>query len=235
MIPILICIPFWQGDHAQALDLCKIIAGLQPGHAGALAHVMLICRQDCKIDQQMIKIVSPRFHMFTFQSRSPLKGWPSGSNGMFGSTMIHIATSFKGKYECVYWMEPDAIPICPNWFWSLVEVWRRRPPNTLVVGCRSDCNGDGSGDHLTGCAIYDPQIAKLMPEITKSDRIAWDYQNRAKIVARGQHTTLIENYYKQKNAPEGILERSKLGVVIMHGFKDNSLVNHVKKNFNISS
>lgn len=234
MIPILIVIPYWERDRAQAIELCKIVAGLQAGHAGTLAHVMIVHRQDCKMDQQMIKIVSPRFNMMTYHSRSPFKGWPSGSNGMFSSSMIHIATSLKGRYECVYWMEPDAIPICPNWFWSLVEVWRKRPPNTWVVGCRSDCNGNGTGDHITGCAIYDPMIAKLMPEITRADRLAWDYEHRAKIVAHGQHTNLIENFYKQTNADAAILDRVNLGVVLMHGFKDISLVNHVKQKFKIA-
>lgn len=233
MIPILIAIPFWNGDKAQAIELCKIISGLQVGHVGALAHVMLVNRQDSFVDPSMVNTVSQKFNVATFHSRSPLKGWPQGANGMFGSTMIHVANSFKDKYECIYWMEPDAIPICPNWFWNLVEEWRRRHPSALVVGCRSDCNGDGTGDHITGCAIYHPNIARLMPYLTTCSNVAWDYQFRDKIVQVGGHTKLIENWYRATNADPGILDRTKVGVNVIHGFKDNSVINLVKNKFNI--
>lgn len=231
MTPILICIPFWSGDNTQAIELCKIIAGLQKGHAGNTAHVMLICRQDFKIDPNMIKIISAKFNTFTFRSTSPMKGWPSGSNGMFSSTMINISTNHAKKYECVYWMEPDCTPVCPNWFWCLVEEWRRRHPSANIVGCRHDCNGDGSGDHITGCAIYHPNITRLLPDIVRSDGIAWDYQHRAKIVAMGGQTRMIQNRYGQRNIPSGAINEP--GLVIIHGVKDLSVVNAVRKKYKI--
>lgn len=233
MIPILICLPYWEGDRYQAVELCRIVAGLQSGHAELNAHVMLINRQDCMPDPHMVDIISQKFHVHTFQSRSPLKGWPQGSNGMFGSTMIHIANSFKDKYECVYWMEPDAIPLCPNWSWNLVQAWRAKHPKALIIGCRSDCNGDGTGDHITGCAIYHPNIARLMPYLTTCSGTAWDYEFRSDIVQVGGHTNLIENWYRARNAEPGILDRTKVGVNIIHGFKDDSLINLVKNKYNI--
>lgn len=233
MIPILICVPFWQGDNTQAIDLCRILAGLQEKHAESSAHVMLICRQDFKIDPNMVKIISAKFNTFTYQSKSPLKGWPSGANGMFGSAMIYISTYMKGKYECVYWMEPDCTPLCPNWHNSLVVEWRRRPPNVNVVGCRHACDPDGGGDHITGCAIYHPRITRIIPEIATCDQMAWDYQHRQKIVAMGMHTKLIENWYRATNASPGILDRVNVGVAIIHGYKDDSVRVLVKKKYKI--
>lgn len=233
MTPILIVIPFWKGDMPQAMELCKILSGLQPNHVGSAAHVMLACRQDCNIDPNMIKIISSKFNTLTYKTISPLRGWPAGSNGMFGSTMIHISNNLLKMYECIYWMEPDAIPIVPNWFTNLVNEWRRRHPSVAVMGCRSDCNGNGTGDHITGCAVYHPNIARIYAPITTSQGQAWDYQHRAKIVAMGKHTPLIENFYHQKEIDYGVLERVKLGVNIIHGIKGPSLVAHVKKKYNI--
>lgn len=234
MTPILIVIPFWERDNYQAMELCKIISGMQSGHVGNTANVMLVCRQDWNIDPNMISIISSKFNTFTHHSMSPLRGWPAGANGMFGSSMIHISNSFSNKYECVYWMEPDAIPICPNWFWDLVLEWRRRHPSTNILGCRHDCNGDGSGDHITGCALYHPNIARILPQITTCDNVAWDYLYRDKIVQMGGPTRLIENWYKATNANPGILDRTRAGVVVIHGHKDLSLINLVKKKYNIS-
>lgn len=233
--PILICIPFWEQDRTQAIELCRIIEGLQPHHVQKAAHVMLVARQDCSIDQNMVKIISKKFNTFTHQSTSPLKGWPSGPNGMFASTMIKIATTAKDLYECVYWMEPDCIPIVPNWFWYLVEEWRRRHPQANIVGCRLDCNGDGTGDHITGCALYHPDIARIMPEITRCDNVAWDYELRARIVAMGGHTKLIANLYKATNLfPESLQGLLDNGTMVVHGAKDDSVVRFVKKKYNIA-
>lgn len=232
-VPILICIPYWEKDKTEAIEVCKIIAGLQTGHVGATAHVLLICRQDSTIDPNMVKIVSAKFNTFTYKSQSPLKGWPAGPNGMFGNAMIHIANNFKEKYECLYWLEPDAIPIRPNWFWDLVLEWRRKHPNAWIVGCRADCNGDGTGDHITGCAIYHPNIARLMPCLTTCSLVAWDYMHRAKIIQVAGHTKLIENYYKARNLPHTIVDRANHGVVIVHGAKDRSVINAVKSKYRI--
>lgn len=231
-VPILIVIPFWQGDKDIATEICKIIAGMQPQHVGQTAHVMLACRQDCSIDDQMVRIVAAKFNVITHKCNSPLRGWPAGPNGMFGSTMIHIATVLQNLYECIYWLEPDAVPIKPNWFWDLVLEWRKKHPNAKIVGCRADCNGDGTGDHITGCALYHPDIARILPCITQCSHVAWDYQHRDKIIGMGGPTRLITNWYKATKAPQGILDQP--GVVVTHGFKDRSVINLVKQKYRIA-
>jgi len=233
MIPILIVVPYWTGDRAQAMELCRIVAGFQTVHVGNAAHVMLCSRQDCPMDNEMIYMISRKFNTLTYKTNSPLRGWPAGPNGMFGSAMIHISNNLVDKYECVYWMEPDATPLCANWFTNLVNEWRTRHPSANIMGCRSDCHGDGTGDHITGCAVYHTNIARIFPALTYCDNVAWDYLHRARIVAMGKHTNLIENWYKAKNAPPGILDRINVGVNIVHGYKDNSLTNLVKNKFKI--
>lgn len=232
MVPILICLPFWSGDKTHAIEICRIVAGLQSVHVGQTAHFMLVCRQDCQVDDNMIKIISPKFNTFTYQSTSALRGWPAGPNGMFGSTMIHIANNGVNKYECVYWLEPDCVPTKPNWFWDLVLEWRKRHPSTRIVGCRADCNGDGTGDHISGCALYDPNIARIFPALTTCDLVAWDYHHRAKIVSMGGPTNLIQNRYKQTNIDAGVIEEP--GVVLIHGVKDMSVINAVKRKYGIA-
>lgn len=231
-IPILIVIPFWSGDKTQAIELLKIIAGLQAGHAGQTAHILLVCRQDTNIDQNMIKIISPKFNIFTYKSQSPLRGWPQGPNGMFGSTMIHLANSFKNKYEVIYWMEPDSTPVCPNWFWCLVQEWRKRHPSALIVGSRSTIDGSSQTDHISGACLYHPNIARLMPYLTTCQTVAWDYLHRDKIIASGGPTKLIQQRYHQTGLPAGVINEP--GIVVIHGCKDNSIVNAVKNKYKIT-
>lgn len=233
MTPMIIAIPFWNGDKQQAINLCKILSGLQGHPIGEVAHILLVARQDCSHDQRMLDALKPKFKVFTFIANSPMRGWPGGCNGMFSEAVRHIGNNAKNLYEVIYWMEPDAIPICPNWFMDLLHEWKHRNPGVLVRGCRSDCHGDGSGDHITGCALYHPKIARLMPELTRCQVAAWDYEHRKKIVEKGQHTHTIENWYNQRNLPEDVINRADIGVRIIHGVKDLSVVNAVAKKFDI--
>lgn len=235
MTPMLICIPFWQGDKAQATDLCKILAGLQPHHVGNIVHVLLVARQDCSHDTNIIQIVMSKFNCFTHITKSPLRGWPDGPNGMFGNTMIHIANNNKkNQYEVIYWMEPDAIPLCPNWFMDLLHVWKTRHIKSLIVGCRGQIDASNDSDHITGCALYHPNIGRLMPELTGCTGQAWDWKFRHKIIENGGHTPLIENFYNQKNAdPKLVDDRLSKGVRIIHGFKDRSVMDLVANKYGI--
>lgn len=230
---MLICIPFWHGDKAQAIDLCKILTGLQQYPVGAAAHLMLVARQDCLHDQNMIKIAMTKFNTFTHVTNSPLRGWPNGPNGMFGNTMVHISNNCKNKYDCIYWMEPDAIPLCPNWFADLHHAWKNRHQNVLVLGCRGQVDESTTSDHITGCAMYHPMIARLMPKLTSCTGQAWDWKFRSEIIAVGGHTHMIENFYKATNLPMDIVNRADLGVRILHGCKDRSVVNSVAQKYGI--
>lgn len=236
MTPMLICLPFWGGDKDKAMDLCRILAGLQPHHVGNIVHVLLVARQDCTHDTNMIKIVMAKFNCFTHVTKSPLRGWPDGPNGMFGGTMIHIANNNKkNQYECVYWMEPDAIPLCPNWFIDLLEVWRGRHIKSLIVGCRGTIDGSSQSDHISGSCLYHPNVARLMPYLTSCTGMAWDYKHRAKIIENGGHTPLIENWYHHTNAANGLVDdRLSKGVRIIHGFKCKTLVQQVANKYKIN-
>lgn len=233
-VPLLAVIAFWKGDQGEAIELCRLLSGLQTTHCGQEVHIMLVNRQDCQMDPNLVKIAAQKYNVITHQSSSPLKGWPNGSNGMFSSSMIYVATSLKNRYETVYWMEPDAVPIHPNWHRALIHAWRTRHPSAWIVGCRHDCDGNGKGDHITGCALYDPEIAKKLPKITASCHIAWDYEHRAPIVRNGQGTHIIANHYKAKGMTMGTLDDLlKQGVVIAHGYKDDSVRRCVKAKYGI--
>lgn len=234
VIPILIVIPFWSGDMGQATELCKILAGLQGSHAGQSANIMLVNRKDCKPDPNMLKIIAPKFNIHTYTSESNLKGWPQGPNGMFGTTMIRICNYMKGKYEVIYWMEPDNTPLHPNWHHDLVKTWRARHPSTKIMGHRHDCNGNGTGDHISGSCLYDWNIMRIIPKLSGA-QAAWDYEHRAAIVRVGQHTHLIHNMYKARNVEHNTFDTFvKQGVAVVHGIKDSSGVNWVKAKYKIT-
>lgn len=224
-IPIMICLAYWDGDKDLAVKVANLMADLQPHHVGNACRVLLVCRQDSKMYPEIYNPLLKKFNVSYHISGSPLRGWPSGPNGMFGNTMLHLCNSAVAT-ECVFWMETDCVPMRTNWFWDLVQLWRNRAPGANIIGCRCDCHGDGTGDHINGCAIYDPQIARIMPSIVSCDNIAWDYCNRQAIVRMGQSTNQIQLRYKATNVEPTILNDP---CCVMHGVKDNSLIDLVRE------
>lgn len=224
-LPILIILSYWEGDRDLARQTAELMADLQPHHVGSVCEVLVACRQDSKIDQRIVSKLREKFNVRTHVCSSPLRGWPGGCNGMFGSSMIHVANSLS-HYDCVFWMEADCTPMYCNWFADLYNTWMQRPDGVKIVGCKCDANGNGTGWHITGCALYDPQIARILPKITMASTWAWDWGCKEDIVRMGSHTNAIGLKYKARNATESDAD---VNFSVTHGFKDNSLINMVRK------
>lgn len=226
-VPLLVVIAYWEGDKNLARKLVNLIVGMQAVHAKREVEIMLVCRQDCKIDKEMVAKLATRFNVHTHVSTSPFKGWPQGPNGMFASSMIHISQWMK-PYGGVFWMEADCVPMRPSWYTELSNNWKRRKASTRIMGWIGDCHGDGTGVHITGCAIYECKIAKILPCITASCTAPWDFEHRKAMVSVGERTPLIENAYRARNATEAT---AALPFAVIHGFRDESLLDLVSKKY----
>lgn len=233
--PILIALGYWHGDQAAMLSLVKLIVGMQDQHAGRSCAFMLTARRDTNIDSEAVDRLASRFNVFTHKSVRFDTGWPSGSNGIFGSTMIEIALKRRDS-DCVFWMEPDCVPLRKDWHQVLAAAWKTRQPGKLILGHKLSIDGRPEGMHINGCALYDTQIARKMPGLTSAGLGAWDWQHRVGIVKNGQDTPVIRLYYKHENAPKNFIEGFKANApAVVHGFKDRSLLELAAKKFSVKN
>ncbi len=230
-LPLLVCIPFWSNDRNQAYDLCKLIAGMQQTPSQE-AEFLLVPRQDCVPDKTMEEILSRRFKATSYKCESPLRGWPSGPNGMFGRTMCYLATIGQ-KYKAIFWMEPDCVPMRRDWIKILSDEWEKRDNNKFIVGFSHQVDpGNPDSMHVNGNSLYDQQIARLLPEITSCDRVAWDWQCRHKMLNHAYHTNVIINKYKATSVTEQEF-KSFNQFAVVHGYKIDSLIKLVAGQFQI--
>lgn len=225
--PILIVIGYWEGDREMCREMVDLMVDLQKKHAGNGCKVWLVCRQDSKIDKEIFRKLQSRFNTEAMVGTSPLRGYPSGSNGVFGTTAIHISNRGE-RFDPWFWMEPDCVPMRPNWWVDLQDAWVSRGPGVKVMGWKGDCNGDGTGWHITGCALYDQQIARIIPCLTMCDAIPWDYHCRARMLEVGQETNQIHLCWRARDANSGLLVQPW---AVAHGYKDGSLRDVVRKKY----
>lgn len=159
---ILIALQFWEGDRAQALELAKFLADIEPRHQ-ALADLLLVHRVDCRAPNEIVSHVSRKFNTFVYKSPRSESGWPQGCNALMESTVEWAYCMMDAKrvpdYKAVFLCEADGGPVSRDWIVKMSQAWddanRRKPvviagplvhaPNEHING---NCMLSGSSDFL---------------------------------------------------------------------------------------
>jgi hypothetical protein len=230
-VPLLVVIGYWADDIPLMRKMLRLIAGMQPDHAGRECVFLLVNRQDCSEDKESVDIISKKFHTYTYQGDSPMRGWPEGCCGLFSSAMIHVSLIFSQNIESAFWMEPDCSPMRPFWWRELYQEWPKRGAKN-IVGYFSTTDGTKNGYHVNGCSLYDPNITKIFPAITSCSSVAWDWALRHQMMNMAQPTDKLLLWYKASNITEDMINNLKCSV--LHGVKDDSLLRIIGNKYKVS-
>jgi hypothetical protein len=149
---LLIALQFWDGDRAQALELAKFLADLEPKHAD-LADLVLVHRKDCRAPSEVVPHVSRKFNTHVYHSPKSEVGWPQGCNALMESTLEWAYCLMEAKrlppYKAIFLCEPDGGPVSRDWIAKMSNAWdeanRRKPvviAGPLVYGPAEHINGN---------------------------------------------------------------------------------------------
>jgi len=117
-------------------------------------------------------------------------GWPISCNKAF-ETMAWAAFQ---KYKAPFlWMEPDAIPIKQGWL-NEIEI-EYRSMNRPFMGDFVEIQGvmPNGVNHMSGIAVYPPDLPRLAPTIFNNDRLAWDIASGNQVIRQMARTGLIQH------------------------------------------
>jgi hypothetical protein len=149
---LLIALQFWKGDMAQALELAKFMADLEPKH-NAQADLVLVHRVDCPAPTQIVGHVSRKFNTFVYKSPRSEQGWPQGCNALMESTVEWAYCMMDAgrlpKYKAIFLCEADGGPVSRDWVAKMSNAWdeanKRKPvviAGPLVYGPSEHINGN---------------------------------------------------------------------------------------------
>ena len=239
---ILIVLPFWNGDRAQAFKLARLLADLEPEHSN-LADFLFVARFDCKHGDQTVKYVSRKFNVSTYTSKKRGIGWPAGCNSLFFGGMEWIYHKIASKqipgYKAVFNMGADCAPLSRNWLKQLTEAWdeeaKKKPlyvAGPMVPGSpigRSHINGDAqmtSGDlkflKWLAMDVGDIRVAAGWDWLLSADFERWGWAD----------LPFIKSYWRYPGEfpqSEWDVEVSR-GTSFIHGVKGDSLLDLARKN-----
>lgn len=231
---ILIAIPFWHGDKAQALVLARLIADLQQEHS-QIADICFVSRFDTAHDRPTIDYVARKFNVFAHVSQRREIGWPHGCNGTFFGTMEWFQSK-AANYKALFIAESDGAPLVADWIQRLSLEWDKANEMKPVYVAGAYIPDKGGHDHINGgCNFISSDEKFLHWLVNKVGGITisagWDWALSEEFKKWGwADITSIKSYWRRPTFTdaEWTPELNK-GTVWLHGLKDNSLLELSRK------
>lgn len=238
---ILITIPFWSRDRAQAMELARLLADLEPAHS-EIADFAFVSRPDSKAaDLEVSAHVSRKFNLYNVVSSRNETGWPNGCNGTFAGTLDWtlrgIYNAKLPAYRGIFICESDACPLTrdPIGFihneWSKLRLIGRGTP--CIAGALVPAGPHGRAHINGGCCIIDADPKFLSWMVTcvggaiASGRGGWDWAMAEQFKMKGwADMPGIKSHWRRPTfKPEEWDSAIDNGIKWIHGTKDNSLIN----------
>lgn len=233
---LLLALQFWEKDKAQAMEVARLVADLEPRHSNQ-ADFLFVSRFDCTQDMPTVEYVSRKFNVHHHINRRRATGWPFGPNELWFGTMDYVFTygveaKRMADYKAVLTFEADAFPLCPNWIQTLSEEWDTLHP-AKVVGALQQY----PGAHINGNALFscDHEFMKWIARSVSgcSPHLGWDFALAPQFQKRGwRNSNLFRSWWQTPTLPveryEALLREQ---VCFLHGVKDTSVIRHVRNKY----
>lgn len=170
----------------------------------------------------------------------PVVGWPQGANALWLAAANHC----HAEGIDWLWLESDAIPLKRGW---LVSIDKMRKGSRYFGQLYMDRKQ--AMQVMSGIAVYPADaITAIAPYIRAKPNLAWDVSSAEIVVPSATHTKLIHHFYgemdlaptfveaKDANSPRNALTLDDIPpeAVIFHRNKDSTLLNLLRKKFNLS-
>lgn len=186
---MIIVFPYCHKDHDQAVRLVDWLTEIGP----FLNHDLLIVRD---VRAPLLPELRP-----LFRSSKELaitddvhNSWPQSPNLMFAKAAKYI--EYRPKQPWL-WLEPDAIPLRASAFdESEAEYQKAVEAGKFFVGDFVHLPEPGFKDHMSGVAVYPPNMTHHAGDATISLDIAWDVQAARQILPKMFQSELILHRWK---------------------------------------
>lgn len=217
---MLIAMQFYDADRSIAMEVCRLIADIEPEFRKDV-DMVFVARRDCNHDEDTIEYCSKKFKCLKETSSRGEIGWPNGPNGIWHHLMTWVFEQTRRNFhqwDCVLTIESDCVPLASDWIHQLKNEWLTA--NKLAVGCFVG----GGVLHVNGNAMFDVRLMEKIPTMygTPHEK-SWDTHHADKIMPHAYDTPLIVSEHGwKKPITEARLYQSKEGnikPVLFHGCK----------------
>ncbi len=222
-------------DEMVALELARLIAEIEPSMRSN-AEIAISARRGTNpvvIDQMAMALRQKFNKVHIIQCKGRATGWPAGCNELWAETMSRcFMLQRDGKTQCtaVVTLEPDIIPLRPDWIDILAAQWDlAKAEGKQVVGHVHD----SPGTHINGNAIFEIGLTQRYQRLLSADDLGgWDMYHGKLLLSLGKDTNYIYQLYQIPHISlDQLLSVRKNGVIpaFLHGIKGMSGIDMVRK------
>jgi len=235
MRKLILALPYYADDRAQAMRLAKYIVALESAY-----------RDDCEICFVSRRDADPIYphEMMRFVTTMPISwyhcegtavGHPAAPNEMarefFVEAIRRVNDGQWATVDAILFMEPDCVPVARDWLNRLRAEWDAlMAPGRCGLGCFRSENVDTP--HLNGNAMWIPRLADYA-DMSDVPGLGWDSALGSKLVPVVS-TPLISNLWMETKVPTERIEVNPFHSdkmrrpVLVHGCKDRSVELHAE-------
>lgn len=231
----MICtLAFFAGDKPNAANLAQWINQL----GGVKHHDCLLVVDAGTTPAGVVEHMHQAFKSLTIIRSEPVdsKGtWgdgttdASGPNEMWLTAATYIQHRIRKRW---FWLESDAIPTRSTWL-DEIEAEDKRGAKAFT-GAYVDI--PPHEPHMTGIAVYPPDVASHSLAMAIPGKIAWDYAGRKETVDKGKahFTDLIQHEYRIHGESPTFPTQESLSVIkartaVFHRCKDSTLIDRLRE------
>lgn len=171
----------------------------------------------------------------------PINGWIPGSNSLFKAAALHA----RNVGEPFLFLEPDAVPIRPQWLEAIESEYQRCGKPFMGAVVRHSVTSLPN-PYLEGCAVYPSDAwSRMLPQ---SPDTSWTLANAERVVPHAFNSPLFSHFWgprydfpptfaaaKGPGSPENTLLLSDIrpGTALYHRNKDGTLIRLLRKQMGI--
>ncbi len=210
-------------------NLLKWISELQGNMSRHRALLVASSRVDLDDVRDVSDMATCIFHKVDAirQREEDERGWPQSCNSMFRVAYYYVRDTLKIPF---WWNETDCIPLKTGWLDALENEYNqvKKPFMGRVV--------DKPFPHLTGCAIYPPNIENWNPHMLAAVNLAWDVMSPHLTIPYTHNTELF--HHEWGNAAKNIaptyptrwsVRSIPSEAVVSHRNKDHTLIERLRE------
>lgn len=206
---------------------------------GAIIVVIQHCEKDYEQAARLYAAANfgPSKRKYTVILRGSPKGYsyPAGPNKLALDLMEGAAAGedWARGAKCILLMEPDCVPVAPDWIDQLSRDWDRcASAGKLIIGSWHPVNLDHPTlGHINGNLMFSPDLAKRITIPDVPENKPWDTFLADVFAPVWARTGLIKNLNRHRTASVKQLTTPECGTkppVLIHGVRDNSAWDYVK-------
>lgn len=223
---IVLCMQYWEGDKQRALSVARLIADLQAEKDDRFQFMFLRRFDATPVDDETIGYVGRKFDILTHTCRRKETGWPAGCNGMASDALMLAQEKWNtGEWKRVtgvWLLESDILPLYRNWLYRIEREWKAAlEDGKLVMGAWSPHHSPVG--HINGNMLFHPSLCDRVKGLEGSaPHIGWDVYHAQRLHRHAHKSELMLNLYRGVNVNEGDIYAPGTRYAFVHGIKDDS-------------